>query len=72
MDALEIATKSLRQDIKQAGPNLKDVRLKLRQQWIPRFLKDPQAISPGTKMPRFRLNDAEVRALGVSLAGRLG
>ena len=63
VEALEIATKSLQQDIKQAGPNLKDIRLKLRKHWIPQFLKDPQAISPGTKMPRFRLNDSEVRAL---------
>jgi cytochrome c2 len=32
---------------------LKDVRLKLRRDWIPVWLKDPQAFRPGTKMPTF-------------------
>ncbi|MBA3805017.1 MAG: cytochrome c [Acidobacteria bacterium] len=40
-------------DQKKVGPNLKDVRLKLRKEWIPVWLKDPQAFRPGTKMPTF-------------------
>jgi cytochrome c2 len=63
IEALEAHAKSLQQDVKQAGPNLKDVRLKLRKEWLPRWLQDPQALNPGTKMPRFRLADGEVRAL---------
>ena len=41
------------QDQKKVGPNLKDVRLKLRKEWIPVWLQDPQAFRPGTKMPTF-------------------
>src|ERR687884_721734 len=41
------------QDQKKVGPNLKDVRLKLRKEWIPEWLKEPQAFRPGTKMPTF-------------------
>ncbi len=55
--------KFLMQDQKKIGPNLKDVRLKLRKEWIPVWLKDPQAFRPGTKMPTFRLSDDEIRAI---------
>lgn len=59
----ERKSKYLMQDQKKIGPNLKDVRLKLRKEWIPVWLEDPQAFRPGTKMPSFRLDDGEVRAL---------
>ena len=52
-DQLSIQSKYLMQDQKKVGPNLKDVRLKLRKEWIPEWLKDPQAFRPGTKMPTF-------------------
>jgi cytochrome c2 len=60
---LESKAKFLMQDVKKVGPNLKDVRLKLRKEWIPVWLKDPQAFRPGTKMPAFRLSADEIRAL---------
>jgi cytochrome c2 len=60
---LDQKSKYLMQDVKKIGPNLKDVRLKLRKEWIPVWLKDPPAFRPGTKMPKFRLTDEEVRAL---------
>ncbi|MGD0778055.1 MAG: c-type cytochrome [Candidatus Solibacter sp.] len=60
---LESKAKFLMQDVKKVGPNLKDVRLKLRKEWIPVWLKDPQAFRPGTKMPSFRLSGDEIRAL---------
>ncbi len=63
IDALELSAKSLQQDVKQVGPNLKDVRLKLRKEWLPQWLKDPQAFNLGTKMPRFGLADSEIRAV---------
>jgi len=60
---LEQKAKFEMQDVKKVGPNLKDVRLKLRKEWIPVWLKDPQAFRPGTKMPSFRLTDDEIHAL---------
>src|SRR5229473_1102393 len=53
IDELNLQTRYLQQDQKQIGPNLKDVRLKLRKDWIPLWLHDPQAFRPGTKMPTF-------------------
>src|SRR6202142_3912903 len=60
---LEQQSKYLMQDQKKIAPNLKDARLKLRKEWIPVWLKDPQAFRPGTKMPRFRLTSDELQAL---------
>src|SRR6266550_4639298 len=53
IDELNLQTRFLQQDQKKIGPNLKDVRLKLRKEWIPVWLQDPQAFRPGTKMPTF-------------------
>jgi cytochrome c2 len=53
IDQLNTQARYLMQDQKKVGPNLKDVRLKLRKEWIPEWLKDPQAFRPGTKMPAF-------------------
>jgi cytochrome c2 len=53
IDELNLQTRYLQQDQKKVGPNLKDVRLKLRKEWIPVWLQDPQAFRPGTKMPTF-------------------
>jgi cytochrome c551/c552 len=53
IDQLNLQAKYLMQDQKKVGPNLKDVRLKLRKEWIPEWLKDPQAFRMGTKMPTF-------------------
>jgi cbb3-type cytochrome oxidase cytochrome c subunit len=54
-------TKSLLQDVKKVGPNLKDVRLKLNKNWIPVWLKKPTDFRPTTRMPNFRLNDDQIR-----------
>ena len=51
IDQLNIQSRYLLQDQKKVGPNLKDVRLKLRKEWIPYWLHDPQEFRPGTKMP---------------------
>src|SRR5499427_4860721 len=56
-------TKSLLQDMKKVGPNLKDVRLKLNKNWIPVWLKKPTDFRPTTKMPNFRLNDDQIKAI---------
>src|SRR5205814_2843249 len=39
IDELNLQTRYLQQDQKKVGPNLKDVRLKLRKEWIPVWLK---------------------------------
>jgi cytochrome c1 len=56
-------SKHLMQDQKKVGPNLKEIKAKLRKEWLPMWLFDPQAFRPGTKMPAFRLNDDEIRAV---------
>src|SRR5580658_161011 len=56
---LDRSTKSLLQDMKKIGPNLKDVRLKLNKNWIPVWLKKPSDFRPTTKMPNFRLSDEQ-------------
>jgi len=53
IEQLNIQARYLMQDQKKVGPNLKDVRLKLKKEWIPAWLKDPQGFRPGTKMPTF-------------------
>jgi cytochrome c2 len=53
IDQLNLQSKYLMQDQKKVGPNLKDVQLKLRKEWIPVWLANPQQFRPGTKMPTF-------------------
>ncbi len=53
IDQANLQSKYLMQDQKKIGPNLKDVKLKLRKEWIPIWLRDPQNFRPGTKMPTF-------------------
>ncbi len=48
-DQVNLQSKYLMQDQKKVGPNLKDVKLKLRKEWIPVWLKDPQAFRPGNE-----------------------
>ncbi|HSF24318.1 MAG TPA: cytochrome c, partial [Blastocatellia bacterium] len=52
---------------KKVGPNLKEIRAKIRKEWLPVWLSDPQAFRPGTKMPTFRLADDEVKAISAFL-----
>jgi len=64
---LDRATKSLLQDMKKVGPNLKDIRLKLNRNWIPVWLKKPSAFRATTKMPDFRFNDEQIQAISAYL-----
>jgi len=52
-DQLNLQAKYQMQDVKKVGPNLKDVRVKLRKEWVPVWLENPQGFRPGTKMPTF-------------------
>ncbi len=60
-------TKSLLQDIKKVGPNLKDIRLKLNKNWIPVWLKKPTDFRPTTRMPNFPLNEDQIEAISAYL-----
>jgi hypothetical protein len=60
---LDRTTKSLLQDMKKVGPNLKDVRLKLNRNWIPIWLKKPSGFRATTKMPDFRLSDNQIKSI---------
>jgi cytochrome c551/c552 len=67
MVQLDHTSKSLLQDMKKVGPNLKDIRLKLNRNWIPVWLTKPSNFRPTTKMPDFRLNDGQVKAIAAFL-----
>jgi cytochrome c551/c552 len=67
IDEFDTQSKYLMQDQKKVGPNLKEIRAKLRKEWLPVWLSDPQAFRPGTKMPTFRLGDDEVKAISAFL-----
>jgi cytochrome c551/c552 len=63
VDQLDIRSKELLREVKKVGPSLKEVRMKLRKEWIPVWIKDPHQWRPTTKMPTFRLSDEEIRAI---------
>jgi mono/diheme cytochrome c family protein len=67
IDEMRIQSKHLLQDQKKVGPNLKEIKAKVRKEWIPVWLRDPQAFRPGTKMPTFRLEDDEIEAISAFL-----
>ncbi|HXG64723.1 MAG TPA: c-type cytochrome, partial [Blastocatellia bacterium] len=64
---LDLQTKYLLKDQKKVGPNLKEIKAKLRKEWLPTWLYDPQAFRPGTKMPTFRLTKDEMDAVAAFL-----
>jgi hypothetical protein len=63
IEQLDMRSRELVREVKKVGPSLKEVRMKLRKEWIPVWLKDPHAWREGTKMPTFRLDDGEIRAI---------
>lgn len=67
IEQLDQQARFLMWDQKKIGPDLKEIRFKLRKEWIPVWLDDPQAFRPGTKMPRFRLETSEREAIAAFL-----
>jgi cytochrome c551/c552 len=63
IEQFDMRARSLVREQKKVGPSLKEVRMKLRKEWIPVWVKDPHAWREGTKMPTFRLDDNEIRAI---------
>ena len=54
------------------GPTLTQVGARLTPAWMFHYLKDPQAVRPGTIEPNQRLSDDEARALTAFLAAQKG
>lgn len=63
MERLEVRSADLQIEQKRIGPSLKEVRLKMRKEWIPIWLENPHAYRPSTKMPAFRLDEGQRRAI---------
>ncbi|MBK5292015.1 MAG: c-type cytochrome, partial [Acidobacteriia bacterium] len=63
VEQLDMRTTELWREVKKTGPNLKEVRMKLRKEWLPVWIKDPSQWREHAKMPTFRLADEEVRAI---------
>ncbi len=64
---IDLQSRNLLHDMKKIGPNLKDVREKLNKNWIPVWIHQPTDFRPTTKMPNFRLNDDQVKAIAAYL-----
>ena len=62
-EQLNMRARNLVREVKKVGPSLKEVRAKLKKEWIPVWLKDPHQWREGTKMPTFRLDDGKIRAI---------
>ncbi len=54
--------------VSERVPNLSDVGVKLRPEWVAAWLRSPRAYSPHTAMPQVPLTDDEVRQLVAYLA----
>ena len=67
MATLKQEERNLSVEVKKFGPSLREIRVKLRKEWIPVWLGNPHEFRPGTKMPVFRLLDAEVRSISAYL-----
>lgn len=62
-EQLERLTAALFREKKEIGPNLKEVRMKLRKEWVPVWLAKTHEFRPTTKMPQFRLPQDELEAI---------
>ncbi|MBI3935132.1 MAG: c-type cytochrome, partial [Acidobacteria bacterium] len=63
VEQLEARVKNLLRERKKVAPSLKEVRVKLRQEWLPAWLENPQEFRLGTRMPRFRLEADQRQAI---------
>jgi cytochrome c551/c552 len=67
IEQLDYHSRDLLRDEKKIGPDLKEIRLKLNQNWIPVWLHKPTDFRPTTKMPNFRLTDEQIKAISAYL-----
>jgi cbb3-type cytochrome oxidase cytochrome c subunit len=50
-------------NVKVYAPDLSKIGSKVNKEWMFKWIKNPNAYFPGTKMPRFRFTDQEINAL---------
>lgn len=63
LEQLHVRARSLMREEKKVGPSLKEVRMKLRKEWIYYWLENTHVFRPDTKMPQFRFKPREPRAI---------
>jgi hypothetical protein len=63
IQTLESLSSSLMRESKRVGPDLKEVQMKLRKEWIPVWLSQTHTFRPTTKMPQFRLEQDEIQKI---------
>ena len=63
VEQLGLKEAALLREEKKVGPSLKEVRMKLRPEWIPVWLEKTHDFRSETKMPQFRLQRREVEAI---------
>lgn len=63
LDRLTVREADVMLEVKKVGPNLKEVKTKLKKEWIPVWISNPHDFRPTTKMPRFRLDEQQVQAV---------
>jgi cytochrome c551/c552 len=63
IEQLDLRAASLMREEKKVGPSLKEVRQKLRKEWIPYWLGNTHTFRPNTKMPQFRLEPDDIQAI---------
>ena len=63
VEQLMVRARSLLREEKKVGPTLKEVRMKMRKEWIPVWLENSKAWRPATKMPQFRFKPQEAQAI---------
>ena len=63
LERLDVRHKDLLLEQKKIGPSLKEVRVKLRKEWIPVWLENPHTYRSTTNMPAFRLDDQQRRSI---------
>ncbi|MFN8008286.1 MAG: c-type cytochrome [Terriglobia bacterium] len=63
VEQLDVEAKSLLREVKKIGPSLKEVRVKIKKEWIPVWLEGPHTFRPTTRMPDFRLGNEDRQAI---------
>jgi cytochrome c2 len=63
VEQADMRESDLVREVKKVGPSLKEVRMKMHKEWIPVWLQDPHKWRPGTKMPTFRLDQDDIKAI---------